>query len=344
VSPELQTVALAAGTAAVVGAAGALLVVVTARRSIRAASVVTPLVVVASVAVGVLVSARAMFLSSHDLTAVLLVLAATTPVALGFGVVLARRVRVLDRRAADEAAARVRDREVEASRREMVAWVSHDLRSPLAGIRAMAESLEDGVVDEPGRYHARIRVEADRMAAMVDDLLMLSRIQAGALHLARDQVDVADLVSDAIASVKPVADEAGVHLQGSADGLVTVEVDAGQVSRALTNLVVNAVRHTPPDGTVALAARQERDSAVLTVRDHCGGIPDGDLAKLFEPGWRGSDARTPGRAGAGLGLAIVQGVVEAHGGRVGVANVPGGCRFEVRLPVARRPRQGSVMR
>jgi len=332
VSPELQTVLLAAVTAAVVGAAGTLLVVATARRSVRAASVVTPLVAVASVAVGVLVSARAMFLSSHDLTAVLLVLAATVPVALAFGVVLARRVRALDRRAAEETAARARDREVEASRREMVAWVSHDLRSPLAGIRAMAESLEDGVVDDPARYHARIRVEADRMAAMVDDLLMLSRIQSGALRLSRDQVDVADLVSDALASVQPVADDAGVRLEGSADGQVTVDADVGQLSRALTNLVVNAVRHTPPDGTVAVAARRDRDSAVLTVQDRCGGIPDADLTRVFEPGWRGSQARTPGRAGAGLGLAIVQGLVEAHGGSVGVANVPGGCRFEVRLP------------
>ncbi|HSK26933.1 MAG TPA: HAMP domain-containing sensor histidine kinase [Jiangellales bacterium] len=331
-TPEVQTVLLAAGTAAVVGAAGAVVVGVVARRSVRAASFVTPLVVVASVAVGVLVSARAMFLSSHDLTAVLLVLAATVPVALVFGLVLARRVYELDRRATDEAAAHAKDREVEASRREMVAWASHDLRTPLAGIRAMAESLEDGVVADPARYHSRIRAEADRMAAMVDDLLALSRIQTGALRLAREQVTLADLVSDALASAQPTAAEAGVRLAGSADGPVAAAVDPEQLFRALGNLVVNAVRHTPPDGTVVVEARRDGDSAVLAVSDGCGGIPEADLPRLFEPGWRGSSARSPGPAGAGLGLAIARGLVEAQGGRLGVTNVDGGCRFEVRLP------------
>ncbi len=333
-TPQLQTVLLAAGTAALVGAAGVVVVGATARRSIRAASVITPLVVVASVAVGVVVSARAMFLSAHDLTAVLLVLAAATPVALVFGVVLARRVHALDQRAVEAAAARERDREVEARRREMVAWVSHDLRTPLAGIRAMAESLEDGVVADPQRYHTRIRVEVARMATMVDDLLALSRIQSGALRLVREQVSLGDLLSDAMASLQPMAADADVRLRGDARGGVRADVDTREMSRALTNLIVNAIRHTPPDGTVVVEAGHDHGTALVTVVDECGGIPDADLARLFEPGWRGSHARTPGQAGAGLGLAIARGVVEAHGGGIGVANVPGGCRFEVRLPSA----------
>lgn len=331
--PTAQTVALAAGTAAVVGGLGAVTVVVTARRSVRAAAVVAPLVVVASVALGTWVTARAMFLSPHDFTVVLLVLAATVPVALVFGVLLARRVHVLDLRAAEEAAARRRDAELEASRREMVAWVSHDLRTPLAGIRAMAESLEDAVAADPARYHARIRAEADRMAVMVEDLLALARLQSGTLRLVREQVDLADLLSDTLAQAHPLAAERQVRLAGGADAAVTARVDSREMSRALTNLVVNAVRHTPADGTVTVEARVDGRSAVVSVRDGCGGISDDDLARVFDPGWRGTHARTPTSGeGAGLGLAIVRGVVEAHGGAVSVVNEAGGCRFELRLP------------
>ncbi len=333
--PAAQTLLLSAATAAAVGAAGAAVVIVTARRSIRAATLVTPLAVVASVAVGVVVSARAMFLSAHDLSAVLLVLAAAAPVALLFGILLARRVHAIDRRAADEAAARRRDSEVEASRRELVAWVSHDLRTPLAGIRAMAESLEDGVANDPDRYHARIRADADRMAGMVDDLLALSRIQSGTLHLVRERASLADLVSDTLASAQPLATGRGVRLSGHAEGPVPAEVDTRELSRVLGNLVVNAVRHTPPDGTVVVHAQQVGAAAELSVSDGCGGIAPEDLPRVFEPGWRGSGARTPDEgAGAGLGLAIVRGVIAAHGGTVAVQNIDGGCRFAVRVPAA----------
>src|SRR5207253_6633093 len=101
------------------------------------------------------------------------------------------------------AESRERERALERSRRELVAWVSHDLRTPLAGLRAMAEALEDGVATDPARYHHRIRVEADRLAALVDDLFELSRIQAGALRLTLERVPVADVVSDALASAQP---------------------------------------------------------------------------------------------------------------------------------------------
>lgn len=325
---------LAGGTAAAVGGIGAAVVLTAARRAVAVAAVAAPLVVVASVAAGVVVSAQAMFLSAHDLTVVLLVLAGAGPVALLSGVALARRVRSLDRRAAEDAAGRQRDQDVEATRREMLAWASHDLRTPLAGIRAMAESLEDGVIADKAGYHRRIRDEADRMAVMVDDLVALARIQSGTLRLAREQVSLADLVSDTIASARPLASSRSINLTGAADGPVHAVVDTRALSRALTNLVVNALRHTPADGAVAVTARADGDAAVLTVSDGCGGIADADLPRLFEPGWRGTRARTPAVGeGAGLGLAIVRGVVEAHAGQVGVQNVDGGCQFEVRLPV-----------
>ncbi len=331
--PEVGAVLWSAGTAAGVGALGAVGVVALARRSSTAAAVAAPLVVVGSVAAGVLVGAQSMLLSAHDSTVVLLVLLAAAPVALAFGVLLARRIRMLDKRAADEAAARARDREVETSRREMVAWVTHDLRTPLAGIRAMAEALEDGVVDDPSRYHAGIRGEADRMSVMLDDLLALSRIQSGLLRLVRERVSLADLVSDTVASAQVLARSRRVELRGHAADTVPVEVDAREMSRVVRNLVVNGVRHTPPDGSVVVEANQADGVATVAVTDGCGGIAEPDLSRVFDAGWRGSGARTPGTdEGAGLGLAIVRGVVEAHGGEVVVRNVEGGCRFEVRLP------------
>lgn len=332
---QLGAVALAAGAAAVTGALGLAVVALIARRWLAAAALLAPLVVVLSVSAGVLASAEAMFLSGHDSQLVLLVLLAELPVALLFGWLVARRVRVQDRQAAEQVAARQRDQQVERSRRELVAWVSHDLRTPLAGLAAMAEALEDGVAEDPARYHAGIRRETDRLAEMVDDLLALSRLQSPALRLVTEPVDLTDLVSDTLAAARPLAEAGGVRLEGAATDRVQASLAAREISRALTNLVINAIQHTPTGGMVRVRTSALPDQVVVAVSDGCGGIPPADLARVFEPGWRGSSARTPGdEGGSGLGLAVVRGVVEAHHGQVSVANVEGGCRFEVRLPAA----------
>lgn len=231
------------------------------------------------------------------------------------------------------AASRGRERALEASRRELVAWISHDLRSPLAGLRAMAEALEDGIAEDPGRYHRQIRGEVERLTGMVGDLFELSRIQAGSLTLTPTRMSAYDLVSDAIAGADALALERGVRLADEGVQRVPVEVDGKEMTRVLANLLVNAIHRTPADGTVAVSARQEEGRVVLSVTDGCGGIPADDLPRVFDTGWRGTDARTP-PGGAGLGLAIVRGIVEAHQGRAAVRNVPGGCRFEVTLPGA----------
>jgi signal transduction histidine kinase len=246
------------------------------------------------------------------------------------------------------AESRQRERALEHSRRELIAWISHDLRTPLAGLRAMAEALEDGVADDPGRYHSRMRIEVDRLTGMVDDLFELSRIQAGALTLSLSRVSVYDLVGDAIAGAYPLAQERGVHLVGGHVAPAPVEVDSREITRVLGNLLFNAIRSTPADGTVAVAARRDEREVVVSVTDGCGGIDEQDLARVFETGWRGGSARTPrapwgatvqggavqhhGDTGAGLGLAIVRGIVEAHAGRASVHNVMGGCCFEIALP------------
>lgn len=221
----------------------------------------------------------------------------------------------------------------EKSRRELVAWISHDLRTPLAGLRAMTEALEDNVVDDPRLYHARMRTEVERLSGMVSDLSELSRLQAGPLSMNISRVSVYDLVDDALAGVHVLADERSVHLIGDRVEPVPIKADSRKISRVLANLLVNAIRRTPADGTVAVGARREHDTVVLSITDQCGGIASDDLPRVFDTGWRGTDTPTP-PAGGGLGLTIVRGIVEAHRGYVEVYNVPGGCCFEVRLPAA----------
>ncbi|MEV0950130.1 HAMP domain-containing sensor histidine kinase [Promicromonospora sp. NPDC050249] len=344
---DLEGVVLSVSVAAVVGAMGAVALFALARRRVGLAATLAPLVVVGSVAAGVYASARAMFLSDADSTTVLLLLLATVPVALGVGLVLTARIRRVTTEAAAEKAASERDREIEVRRREMVSWVSHDLRTPLAAVRALAEALEDGV--GPVHEHVpRILAENRRMAAMVDDLLALSRLQSPTATLRREPVAVADLASDAIAAAQPLADSGGVKLAWDVADPVVTSLDAQQVGRALENLLVNAIRHTGPDGTVRVAVACAESAAgsaeaagtvTITVEDECGGIPEADLDRVFEAGWRSSGARTPERenvpgGGAGLGLSIVRGVAEAHGGTASVGNTPRGCRFALHLPTA----------
>ncbi|KAB8196278.1 two-component sensor histidine kinase [Nonomuraea phyllanthi] len=231
-----------------------------------------------------------------------------------------------------------RERALEGARRELVAWVSHDLRTPLAGMRAMVEALEDGVVSDPltvGRYHRQIKLEVERLSAMVDDLFELSRIHAGALRLSRSRIGLADLVADTLAGAEPLARAKGVVLTAEAAASVPVDADAGALGRALGNLVVNAIRHTPSDRTVVLRAGVDGEGmACLSVTDCCGGIPEEDLPRVFEVAFRGEAARTPtADGGAGLGLAIAQGIVEAHNGMIEVVNDGPGCRFQIRLPL-----------
>jgi signal transduction histidine kinase len=216
----------------------------------------------------------------------------------------------------------------------MASWISHDLRTPLAGMRAMTEALEDGVAPDPPRYLRQLRQEVDRLSGMVDDLLALSRLQSGELQLALEDIDVGDVVSDTLAAAEPIARAQQVSLTGSSDPELVARADGRELARAVTNLVVNALRHTPAGGSVTVAARRDSTDVVISVTDQCGGIPAADLDRMFEPGWSGSQARTPGQ-GAGLGLAVVSGVMSALGGRVGVRNTRDGCCFDLVIPTAR---------
>jgi signal transduction histidine kinase len=366
-----QIVLIAAGCTGAVGLAGMGAIRLLPRASLRVSIVASGIVPVIAIVAGTLGTAEAMFLSGHDLGVVVMVCVVAGLVASAVSWLLGRRVESgstalrqaarsigdeagqfrapaqplaaefadLSRELADTSAklarSRARERALEQARRQLVAWVSHDLRTPLAGLRAMAEALEDGLAADPPRYHKQIRAEAERLAAMVDDLFELSRIHSGTLQLSPVLITLDDLVSDVLASTEALACKRGVRLDGRAAGHIVVLADPRELSRALTNLLTNAIRHTPPGGCVHVEARPGPDDAVLTVADGCGGIPEADLPRIFDLAWRGTDARSPAPdSGAGLGLAIVRGIVEAHQGRVRVLNAGDGCRFEMTLPAA----------
>lgn len=369
----LRIVGVTVATSAAVALVGAVGLRASRRGSMATQTTIVVLTGLGAVAAGVMVASSAMFIHDDDVHVLLVIvlssLSCAVAVALAFGARVSaaavavgsvaqsigagllapavpadvpRELALVSKELATMATrlgeARERERALETSRRELVAWVSHDLRTPLAGIRAMAEALEDGVVDDPAgvrRYHGGIRREADRLAEMVDDLFELSRIQAGQLRLQLQHVSLGDLVSDALASADPLASAKGVRLRGAVAGAPQVAVAVPEVSRVLRNLLHNAIRHTPSDGTIDVESGADAQWAYVAVRDACGGIPDHDLDRVFDVAFRGQAARTPaGDGGAGLGLAIARGIVEAHAGAISVENDGPGCRFVVRLPLA----------
>jgi len=369
----LRIAGIAALAALGTGALGSILLRLLRRRSMQAQATVVVLATIGAVAAGAVFAAEAMFLADHDLHQLFVILLAVATAGILVAMMLGRRVvegsrslqeatRLIGRgetppwgerpstaelaSLADELEAmskrldeaRQREMALDTSRRELVAWVSHDLRTPLAGIRAVVEALEDGVVHDPqtvARYHRTLRMEADRLAQLVDDLFELSVIQAGALRLHMERASLADVVSDALASASVLAEARGVRLSGTTDGTAPeVVVSTRGMNRVLRNLLENAIRLTPVDGTVWVEAGVHDERAYVAVADQCGGIPETDLPRVFEPAFRGELARTPRPDGsAGLGLAIARGIVEAHRGDISVRNDNGGCRFTVRLPL-----------
>ena len=363
-----------AGVGLASAAAGLLCVRLLARRSMATLLFVVAAVVILSSAVGVEIVAHQMLVSAPDRNVVLVVVVMAALAGFAVALVVGHQVTSASRRLlnavrdvgsigyfeppkarlaaefetlSDElstahekiAESRARERALEASRRELVAWVSHDLRTPLAGLRAMAEALEDGVVvdfETVTTYHTQIRREADRLSAMIDDLFELARIHAGALRLSRRLVGLDDLVAEALASTEPLARAKGVRLRGSSVRGLPVLVDANEFGRALRNLVTNAIRHTPSDGLVEVQGDVHRGMACVSVVDACGGIPEEALPRVFDVAFRAETARTPGPDNnAGLGLSIARGIVEAHAGQIAVQNMARGCQFVIRLPLGR---------
>jgi signal transduction histidine kinase len=317
---------------------GVIILKVLGERSLPASMAVLVLVPLVAELVGVLWVSGFMFSVSLDTNLLISLLSAvvTVPTALLLG-------RSVARRSVWEREARERERAAEASRRQLIAWISHDLRTPLAGIRAMAEAVADGLVvnrREVTGYANRIGGEATRLAGMVDDLFELSRITAGALQLTLSAVPLRDVISDSVAAALPIARRKGVRVLADVRSWPVVLGSDPELARIVRNLLSNAIRHTPPDGTVMVGVGVDRGEALLRIDDACGGIPEAEINRVFDVAFRGSAARTPAHPddvappGAGLGLAITQGLVHAHQGSIEAVNHGPGCRFEVRLPLA----------
>lgn len=329
-------------------------------RSLRARIFGALLVAAALPLAVVLASGLVMFESEHDLT-VLAVVASSAVVAVGAAIALMRGVsRPLDNvgAAAHEIAAgdltaraprtgmtetdelaesfnRMADsvQSLFDARKQLVAWASHDLRTPLAAMQAMLEAVEDGVstMDE---YLPEMRQQLDRLAALVDDLFELAMIESSALELEYADVSVGELVAAGVRGFEGQAHAAGVQLStavSAPDMRVRCAPDA--VERVLMNLLTNALRHTPADGAVAIRADQVPEGLLVRVEDDGEGLPPGDAERVFDHFFRGEAARAS--RGAGLGLAIAKGLVEAQGGEIWAENRPeGGAVFGFRLPVA----------
>jgi two-component system, OmpR family, sensor kinase len=222
--------------------------------------------------------------------------------------------------------------------RRFLADASHELRTPLASIRGYAELFRIGAARQPAETEKamrRIEQEAARMGVLVEDLLTLARLDE-LRDAERGPVDLASLASDAVDDARATAPDRAIELHTQAPATVTG--DAHQLAQLLANLLRNALVHTPPGTPIEVTLERTGEEVRLEVRDHGPGLPDGDPTTLFERFWRAEQGRERGRAGAGLGLAIVARVVERHGGRVQAANVPdGGASFTVTLPLAAEP-------
>lgn len=226
------------------------------------------------------------------------------------------------------------------ARRELVAWASHDLRTPIASLQAMLEAVEDGLA-EPDRFfpvmHEQIRI----LARLVDDLFELAQIDAGALSLEMREAELAGLVASCVRGVEAEARLRGIQVEAHLDGATLVRCEPAKVERVLYNLLTNALRHTPSDGSVAVRVKPTPSEVRVTVEDSGVGLTPEAAERMFERFWRGDRARSGG--GAGLGLAIARGLVEAHGGRIWAESpLGGGARVSFTLPAVQVETRSSA--
>ena len=286
---------------------------------------------------GVFLASQFMTSSAFQAIAVVLIIVAvvTLPAAVMLAHYQARRT-VWEKEIQDA------ERAAEQSRRQLVAFVSHDLRTPLAGIRALSEAIADGVVREDEvRVQAKtIEQETIRLSEMVDDLFEMAKINAGAVTAPYERVALDEVVDDVLTTHRIAAERSGVALEVDlpATPVRVIGSDRALV-RVLSNLVANAIAHTPAGGSVTLAVGTDDNGAWARVDDTGVGIDAADLPRVFDVAYRGSNDRVPRAdsslpSGSGLGLAIAAGLIRAHRGTLSVHNLPTGARFEVRLPLA----------
>jgi signal transduction histidine kinase len=321
--------------------------------------------------VNVWVTARLMFASDHDLmlATVLLLFAGGMAMALGYllASALTDRISLLDQAARSLAegnlAARVpvngrdemsnlansfnqmaeqlqsaaqQQREVERLRRDLIAWVGHDLQTPLASIRAIVEALADGVLEEQAMIHRYLETaqrDIRSLSVLIDDLFQMAQLDAGGLTLNCSMNSLSDLISDTIESFSELADRQGVTLTGQVgENVDPIYMDAPRIGRVLNNLVSNALRHTPFGGQVHVSAQATQHEICVEISDTGEGVSPVDIPHIFERFYRSEKSRNRSTGGAGLGLAIAKGIVQAHGGQIGVESHPGRTLFFFTIP------------
>jgi signal transduction histidine kinase len=228
-------------------------------------------------------------------------------------------------------------RKIDILRRDLVAWASHDLQTPLTAIRVQIEALADGIVEDPvtaQRYLRTVQRQVNELSLLIDDLFQVAQLDAGGLIVQPADCSLSDLISDTLESLSALARERGVALSGSVSpDIDPALLDAPRIGRVLTNLIGNALRHTPAGGSVTLTAHRDSGRILIDVVDTGEGISQEDLPHIFERFYRGEKSRNRGTGGAGLGLAIAQGIIRAHGGDISAESQPGvGTSFHVSLP------------
>lgn len=368
--PALVTAALAVGLGApaLIGAHA-----LAARRrfgSLRRQFALSAGVTVGVILISVLAASQLMFVSSHDALLVSAIVLAAGLVALRVGDLVAggvardvasasaaleavgrgeRDVRLGSAardeigalaRAADSMAEQLAEGErarnaAEGARRQLVAAVSHDLRTPIAALRLLVEAIEDDVVDEATRrrYLATMRTHIDALSAMIDDLFELSRIEAGQIEWSMRQVELSLLVDETVAAMRPEARARRVEVRSELeDQRLSARADPEKIQRVLFNLIRNAIRHTPADGSVTVRAEAGLEAVQIEVADTGDGIPAGDREHIFEPFYRGAREAARDSEGAGLGLAICRAIVETHGGRIWIGPSEQGTTVRFSLP------------
>jgi len=322
--------------------------------------------------VNVWMTARLMFASQHDLILATILLGFAGGIAIAIGIfistALTDRIRELDRAAQSIASGNLntqisfegqdeiadlsksfnqmaeqlkvaadKQRETERLRRDLIAWVSHDLQTPLTSIRAILEALADGIVEDPvtvQRYLRTAQKDVASLSLLIDDLFQLAQLDAGGLQLEFAANSITDLVSDTLESFSTLATRKEIELVGKVEpGIDPVWMDAQRIGRVLNNLVGNAVQYTPTGGRVEVEAARVHNDLLVRVQDTGEGIPPDDIQFIFERFYRGEKSRNRATGGAGLGLAIARGIVEAHGGEIMVKSSPeeGTC-FSFSLP------------
>lgn len=373
-APDVLLIVLTCLLAAVVVAALTLaLLRMLRRRSVRAQLMLVASAGVVTMAASVVAIAVEMYISTHDLTVLLAVIGVSLVLGLATAWVAARAMRAsFDRFSASleemgrggvivagaggsreldglsmqlaEVSAKVDAANAElerldSARRRFFAWISHDLRTPLTAVRALAESIEDGAADAPERFAGQVRAQVETMSRMVDELFELSKLTSGAVQLQTQQVELLDVVSDAVADVAVAAAAHDVRIVERGVGGHVLWADPHQLGRIIVNLLTNAIRHAPRGTEIVISATEaDRNRLVLGILDHGAGVAVEDLDRMFDVGWREDAARTSAgdqggvASGAGLGLSIARGLARAHGGEVFAERTDEGFRMNVLLP------------